>query len=94
MPRTYDGWQKSRHIVFFPIQPGICGRKGVSRLAGEGDGQVGERNGESQQGWARSGASLFGLFNLIYGGWMFVHGIELRRPGQTLHSAIREKTPA
>jgi uncharacterized membrane protein HdeD (DUF308 family) len=32
-------------------------------------------------------ALLFGLFNLIYGAWMLVQGIELRRTGKTLHSA-------
>ena len=37
---------------------------------------------------------LFGLFNLIAGIWMLVQGIELRRAGQTLDPAAREKTPA
>ena len=31
-------------------------------------------------------ALLFGLFNLIAGTWMLVHGIELHRTGKTLHS--------
>ena len=31
-------------------------------------------------------ALLFGLFNLIYGTWALVQGIELRRTGKTLHS--------
>ncbi len=31
-------------------------------------------------------ALLFGLFNLIFGIWMLVQGIELRRTGKTLHS--------
>ena len=39
-------------------------------------------------------ALLFGLFNLIYGGWALVQGIELRRTGETLDPAAREKTPA
>jgi len=42
-------------------------------------------------------ALLFGLFNLIAGSWMLVHGIELRRTGKTLHSAPsprREKATA
>jgi len=42
-------------------------------------------------------APLFGLFNLIYGTWMVVQGIELRRTGKTLHSAPsswRETTAA
>jgi uncharacterized membrane protein HdeD (DUF308 family) len=42
-------------------------------------------------------ALLFGLFNLIAGTWMLVHGIELRRAGQALHSApspSREKAAA
>jgi hypothetical protein len=42
-------------------------------------------------------APQFGLFNLIYGAWMVVQGIELRRTGKTLHSAPsswRERTAA
>jgi uncharacterized membrane protein HdeD (DUF308 family) len=42
-------------------------------------------------------ALLFGLFNLIYGGWALVHGIELRRTGKSLHSIVpgrREATAA
>ena len=35
-------------------------------------------------------ALLFGLFNLTYGTWTLVHGIELRRTGKTLHSAVKE----
>ena len=31
-------------------------------------------------------ALLFGLFNLIAGTWMLVHGIELHRTGKTLRS--------
>ena len=31
-------------------------------------------------------ALLFGLFNVISGAWMIVHGIELRRTQKTLHS--------
>ena len=34
-------------------------------------------------------ALVFGLFNLIYGAWMLVHGIELRRTGKSLHSIFR-----
>ena len=37
-------------------------------------------------------ALLFGLFSLIAGIWMLVQGIELRRTGQTLDPAAREKT--
>jgi uncharacterized membrane protein HdeD (DUF308 family) len=33
-------------------------------------------------------ALLFGLFNLIYGTWTLMDGIELRRTGKTLHSAF------
>jgi uncharacterized membrane protein HdeD (DUF308 family) len=33
-------------------------------------------------------ALLFGLFNLISGSWMLVHGIELRRANATLHSLV------
>jgi hypothetical protein len=33
-------------------------------------------------------ALLFGLFNLIYGAWMLVHGIELRQAGKTIRSAF------
>ncbi len=39
-------------------------------------------------------ALLFGLFNLIYGAWMLVQGIELHRTGKTLDSAMREKAAA
>ena len=39
-------------------------------------------------------ALLFGLFSLIFGIWMLVQRIELRRTGHTLDSASREKTPA
>ena len=38
-------------------------------------------------------ALLFGLFNLIFGIWMVVQGIELRRTGKTLDSAFPEKQP-
>ena len=39
-------------------------------------------------------ALLFGLFSPIAGIWMLVQGIELRRAGETLDPAAREKTPA
>ena len=39
-------------------------------------------------------ALLFGLFNLIYGGWMLVQGIQLRRTRNTVRSAVREKIAA
>ena len=42
-------------------------------------------------------ALLFGLFNLIFGIWMLVQGIELRHTGKTLHPAHsprKEKNPA
>ncbi len=39
-------------------------------------------------------ALLFGLFNLIYGAWALVQGIELRQTRKTLHSAVREPTAA
>ena len=39
-------------------------------------------------------ALVFGLFNLIVGIWMVVQGIELRRTGKTLDSAVPEKQPA
>jgi len=39
-------------------------------------------------------ALVFGLFNLIAGIWMIVQGIELRRTGKTLDSAVPEKQPA
>jgi uncharacterized membrane protein HdeD (DUF308 family) len=35
-------------------------------------------------------ALLFGLFNLIYGGWSLAQGIELRHTQHTLKSAVRE----
>ncbi len=33
-------------------------------------------------------ALLFGLFNLIYGTWMLVNGVELRQTRTTLHSVL------
>ena len=39
-------------------------------------------------------ALLFGLFNLIFGIWLVVQGIELRRTGKTVDSATPEKQPA
>jgi uncharacterized membrane protein HdeD (DUF308 family) len=39
-------------------------------------------------------ALLFGLFSPIAAIWMLVQGIELRRTGETLDPAVREKTPA
>ena len=39
-------------------------------------------------------ALLFGLFNLIFGIWLVVQGIELRRTGKALDSAVPEKQPA
>jgi len=38
-------------------------------------------------------ALLFGLFNLIYGAWQFVLGIELRQTGKTLRAAGADKHP-
>jgi uncharacterized membrane protein HdeD (DUF308 family) len=35
-------------------------------------------------------ALLFGLFNLIYGGWALAQGIELRHTEHTLHTAVHE----
>jgi hypothetical protein len=37
---------------------------------------------------AATHAPRFGLFNLIYGAWMLVHGIELRQAGKTIRSAF------
>jgi uncharacterized membrane protein HdeD (DUF308 family) len=39
-------------------------------------------------------ALLFGLFNLIYGGWTLMQGIDLRHTGNTLRTAVREKVAA
>jgi uncharacterized membrane protein HdeD (DUF308 family) len=39
-------------------------------------------------------ALLFGLFTLVYGIWQISLGIELRRTGKTLHSALTEKDRA
>jgi uncharacterized membrane protein HdeD (DUF308 family) len=39
-------------------------------------------------------ALLFGLFNLIYGAWTFVQGIELRQTGKALQPAVHERTMA
>ncbi len=35
-------------------------------------------------------ALLFGLYNLIYGTWMLVQGIELRRTRKAIHSAVKD----
>ncbi len=37
---------------------------------------------------------VFGLFNLIHGGWMLVQGIELRRTSKSLHSIFRHAEAA
>jgi uncharacterized membrane protein HdeD (DUF308 family) len=39
-------------------------------------------------------ALLFGLFNLIYGGWALVQGTELRHTQHILQNAVREPNPA
>jgi uncharacterized membrane protein HdeD (DUF308 family) len=39
-------------------------------------------------------ALLFGLFNLIYGTWALVQGIELRHAKRELPAAVREKVAA
>ena len=39
-------------------------------------------------------ALLFGLFNLAYGAWALVQGIELRRTGKTIHAAFTGKEKA
>ena len=39
-------------------------------------------------------ALLFGLFNLAYGAWALVQGIELRRTGKTIRSAVTEPEKA
>ena len=39
-------------------------------------------------------ALLFGLFNLIFGARALVQGIELRRTGKAVHSAVYEQIPA
>ena len=39
-------------------------------------------------------ALLFGLFNLIYGTWALVQGIELRRTGKAVQSAVEGTGPA
>ena len=39
-------------------------------------------------------ALLFGLLNLIYGGWALAQGIELRHTQHTVQSAVREPHPA
>jgi uncharacterized membrane protein HdeD (DUF308 family) len=36
-------------------------------------------------------ALLFGLFNLIYGGWALVHGIELRRTKKSVPSVVPDR---
>jgi len=35
---------------------------------------------------------VFGLFNLIFGIWMVVQGVELRRTGKTVDSAFPESS--
>ncbi len=39
-------------------------------------------------------ALLFGLFNLVYGGWALAQGIELRRTGKTLASVVKPREAA
>jgi len=39
-------------------------------------------------------ALLFGLYNLVYGARALVQGIELRRTGKTIHSAVTESEKA
>jgi uncharacterized membrane protein HdeD (DUF308 family) len=39
-------------------------------------------------------ALLFGLFNLVYGAWALVQGIELRRTGKTMHSVVKPREAA
>ena len=39
-------------------------------------------------------ALLFGLFNLIYGGWALAQGIEVRHTQHTVQDAVREAQPA
>jgi uncharacterized membrane protein HdeD (DUF308 family) len=39
-------------------------------------------------------ALLFGLFNLIYGGWTLAQGIEVRRTSNTLRAPMRERVAA
>jgi uncharacterized membrane protein HdeD (DUF308 family) len=39
-------------------------------------------------------ALLFGLFNLVFGARALVQGIELRRTGNAVHPAVRERIPA
>ena len=39
-------------------------------------------------------ALLFGLFNLIYGGWALAQSIELRHTQHTLQNVVREPLPA
>lgn len=39
-------------------------------------------------------ALLFGMFNLAYGVWQFVAGIELRQTGKALHLVSRERHAA
>jgi uncharacterized membrane protein HdeD (DUF308 family) len=39
-------------------------------------------------------ALLFGLFNLVYGGWALVRGIELRHTRHAVQSAVREPQAA
>jgi uncharacterized membrane protein HdeD (DUF308 family) len=39
-------------------------------------------------------ALLFGLFNLVFGACALVQGIELRRTGNAVHTAVHERIPA
>ena len=39
-------------------------------------------------------ALLFGLFNLVHGGWALAQGIELRRTGKTLTSVVKPREAA
>jgi uncharacterized membrane protein HdeD (DUF308 family) len=39
-------------------------------------------------------ALLFGLYNLVYGTWALMHGIEVRRTSKTPHSPVKEAKSA
>ena len=73
-----------------------AGLGGSGRIAGGRGGTGCFAAGDRGRGaaGADAGRRIRFVFNLIFGIWMVVQGIELRRTGKTLDSALPEKQPA
>jgi len=66
------------------------GRPGCLLLSRDaGRGSAGGHRLAAARGVSRAAS----WFNLIVGNWMIVQGIELRRTGKTLDSAVSDKQP-